>query len=77
MLSVLSVPGNEAKRACGWMREAWWQSSVVDKLPIQVQGPGLSVEKELEGTSVVISPGGLLDTRNLTLGPPNDRAPPG
>lgn len=39
--------------------------------------PWLSVEKELEGTSVVISPGGLLDTRNLTLGPPNDRAPPG
>lgn len=43
----------------------------------EVQGPGLSVEKELEGTSVVISPGGLLDTRNLTLGPPSDRAPPG
>ena len=42
----------------------------------QVQGPGLSVESELEGTSVVISPGGLLDIRNLTLGPPSDRASP-
>lgn len=42
----------------------------------QVQSPGLSLEKELEGTSVVISPGGLLDTRNLTLGPPSGRAPP-
>lgn len=45
MLSVLSVPRNEAKRACGWMREAWWQSSVVDELPIQVQGPGLVWKK--------------------------------
>ena len=42
----------------------------------RVQGPGLSVERELEGTSVVISPGGLLDIRNLTLGPPSDRTPP-